>query len=64
MLEKVKQVMQVFTLSSIADILVNVQNDYAQSQYVSWHACENVSLSLLWYPVELSLRSTTFVTWI
>jgi len=48
MLAKVKQVMQVLTLGSIADFTVNVQNDYAQLQYVSWHACENVSLSLLW----------------
>lgn len=48
MLAKVKQVMQVLTLGSIADFLVNVQNNYAQSQYISRHACENVSLSLPW----------------
>jgi hypothetical protein len=47
MLAKVRQVMLVRTLSFIADFLVNVQNDYAVSQYISWHACENVSLSLL-----------------
>jgi len=40
--------MQVLTLGTVADFLVNVQNDYGQSQYISWHAYEIVSLSLLW----------------
>jgi len=48
MLAKVKQVMKVLTLGSTADFLVTVQNNYALSQYISRHACENVSLSLLW----------------